>query len=207
MGRALSRAPSTSSIYAPPPPPVSAPVTQAPAPVSGRTPGRRGEKRARPDRDDKDDERRRKAGKIVRPQGAGQADRTKGREAPDGKDEDIFGARGSTIVSIDTDKAVPGQDAKARRTKIPQQVSDNKAVSDSVPVCDSLADGVDNQEADAGDAGRTGLSSLARPVQRSLRNDHQRLLLCFREPFPSSILQDRPRRLTPAGPPRRLPVG
>lgn len=103
--------------------------------MSGRTPGRRGEKRARTDQGDKDDERRRKAGKIVKPSlgisaklvGAG-VDRV---EVQAENDEDIFGKRGSVpiVPSEKKDRVDSAIESKTKRPKIPQQVSDNKAVS------------------------------------------------------------------------------
>lgn len=94
--------------------------------MSGRTPGRRGEKRQRPDQYDKDEERRRKAGKIVRPQAPAQVDQTEAGEEGSANDEDIFGTKGSTSIALSNKDQ---SEAKSRRPKIPQQVSDNKAVS------------------------------------------------------------------------------
>ncbi|WWD18103.1 hypothetical protein CI109_102551 [Kwoniella shandongensis] len=123
--RSLSRTSSlSSSIYHPPPQAsssvasvasaqtsVSAP-TAAPAPVSGRTPGRRGEKRPRkydPDIDGREDNtRKRKAGRIVFDRTASATSASVGFEegaAPAGmtanaerEEEDIFGRR--TTASI-----------------------------------------------------------------------------------------------------------
>lgn len=106
--------------------------------ISGRTPGRRGEKRKRPQAEA--DEKKRKSGKIVLDKdiSRGPAD-----EEGDG-DEDIFGKRpsvkGSTSfeqpIKSDGEGAREGEDrgeeppsTAKKRPKIPQQILDNKAVS------------------------------------------------------------------------------
>lgn len=128
-GKSLSRAPSVSSIYAPPPPAQTIPTNQAT--TSGRTPGRRGEKRPRQSTDrGEEDDRKRKAGRIVIPTHT-TVTSTKDKEEND-KDEDIFGKRGSSIrpFSMNGDKDRSGlEEGKNKRTKIPQQVLDNKGVS------------------------------------------------------------------------------
>ncbi|RXK42587.1 hypothetical protein M231_00141 [Tremella mesenterica] len=130
----FSRAPSVSSIYAPPPPPPPLP----PAPIPGRTPGRRGEKRLRPFDPDEDD-RKRKQGRIiphliplissssslktlVSPpvneslQVLGDDSKVKVEE------EDIFGKR--PVVRPGEEE--PSSAGKNKR-RVPQQVLDNKA--------------------------------------------------------------------------------
>ncbi|ORY28630.1 hypothetical protein BCR39DRAFT_200190 [Naematelia encephala] len=141
--RPLSRAPSVNSIYHPPQQAPKAPLTTTNddssnlpvAPVTGRTPGRRGEKRPRKHGDD-DDERKRKAGRIVISQPAGSAapeqlsdEQAISAEVPD--DDDIFGMRSNSIAQIrltkseDTPNEPPSTGRK--RPRVPTQVLDNKA--------------------------------------------------------------------------------
>jgi len=154
--RPLLRTTSSVSIYAPPvlQHSVSAPVPlvrnhssrsesrddQAhSATISGRTPGRRGEKRKRPQAEE--DEKKRKSGKIV-------LDKDNSRRSIQNEgdgDEDIFGKRPSMRGSISfelpnksdgVDGSKEGEEggeeapsAAKKRPKIPQQILDNKAVS------------------------------------------------------------------------------
>lgn len=164
--RPLSRANSAASIYAPPQVqqqqlpriPLVNPVARSQsstsllpskqlpsAPLAGRTPGRRGEKRRRTQTEE-DDERKRRSGKIVPVK--------EEEDKPDlsalEQDEDIFGKRPATIkkISFDTittasaktgdtieesgDTALEGGDLQStskKRARPPQQVLDNKAVS------------------------------------------------------------------------------
>ncbi|KAL7423736.1 hypothetical protein Q5752_001318 [Cryptotrichosporon argae] len=147
FSRSFSRNPSASSIYAPPAPaPAPAPpvalAARPPAPVSGRTPGRRGEKRPRKVGEGERDERRR--GRVVLERrntgssvGAGSdAAATDSAEpvarvghaqakarAKDGAgNEDIFGKRPLPP------EQEPASGARAKRARVPQQVLDNKAV-------------------------------------------------------------------------------
>lgn len=166
--RPLSRANSAASIYAPPqiqqvsrkshndtiPRSQSTtsllPSKQLPsAPLSGRTPGRRGEKRRRTQTEtEEDDERKRRSGKIVVEK---QEDKP---NLPSLEDEDIFGKRPVTIKKISFDTATANTSAQAgdtaegstdshlgggdpqstskKRARPPQQVLDNKAVSPSI---------------------------------------------------------------------------
>lgn len=135
--RSLSRAPSTSSIYAPPPLPPQPPPS-AHLSTAGRTPGRRGEKRARTEQGDKEDERRRKAGRIIKPNlpfrqegSETEIDEATGVQAT-GQDKDIFGKRGSSVAPSDKGEAeLLGESGTASNSKrkVPsQQVLDNKAV-------------------------------------------------------------------------------
>lgn len=135
----FSRATSVSSIYAPPPIATLPP----PAPVSGRTPGRRGEKRPKPpDSALEDENRKRKQGRIVpvalpRQTSVQPESQTQG-EPPDRQsslvrvkieEEDIFGKRPSVplIKPADETKAQePPSTGRAKR-RVPQQVLDNKA--------------------------------------------------------------------------------
>ena len=110
-----------------------------PSAAAGKTPGRRGEKRPRIEERDKEDERRRKAGRIVRPNPTSRTDPPNNDDSEDGgrdnqsvdKEDDIFGKRGSSIAPSDKneDNGESSTAAKGKR-KIPsQQVLDNKAVS------------------------------------------------------------------------------
>jgi hypothetical protein len=154
--RPLLRTTSSASIYAPPvlQHSISAPVPlvrthssrsesrsdQLPsATIPGRTPGRRGEKRKRPQAEE--DEKKRKSGKIVLDT---DTSRRSVEDEGDG-DEDIFGKRPSMKGSISFELPnksdgvegggegeeggeEPSATAK-KRPKIPQQILDNKAVS------------------------------------------------------------------------------
>lgn len=140
--RSFQRATSVNSIYAPPPVPV-APSVQAQATkgaleqASGKTPGRRGEKRKRDV--GKEDDRMRRAGKIVPPRlqelslplqsAEGQGATDVGEDNDDqlpllGTDaeEDIFGMK-SQVNGTNGDQA-----SGRKRQKVPQQILDNKAV-------------------------------------------------------------------------------
>jgi hypothetical protein len=109
------------------------------ATISGRTPGRRGEKRKRPQAEE--DEKKRKSGKIVLDK-----DNSRRLEVDEGDgDEDIFGKRPSIKGSISFELPSKsdgldggkegeegGEEAPStakKRSKIPQQILDNKAVS------------------------------------------------------------------------------
>lgn len=123
------------------------------APVSGRSPGRRGEKRPRSEGERFDDvEKRRKAGKIAIPRpdqdemvkqpGFPVDDESAQTRppllVPPAPDEDIFGTR-----PVDATLDVEGQDrssyaqvggeppstGRLRRVRVPHQVLQNKAVS------------------------------------------------------------------------------
>lgn len=167
--RPLSRTTSSASIYAPPvlQHSVSAPIpvvrthslgeastsTQLPpAPISGRTPGRRGEKRKRPQAEE--DEKRRKSGKVVVDREGSQTSKRDAEGDGDG-DEDIFGRRPSAKAAsfelqlIDKselgepgdgeDKGEELPSTAKKRPRVPQQILDNKAVSDSMyRLCPSL---------------------------------------------------------------------
>lgn len=176
FARTLSRSSST-SIYAPPPSasgivPLPRP---GPAPVSGRTPGRRGEKRGR--QNGNDEQRKRRIGKITDvpekispfdvPEQSKKDEEQRDRnmiphersycaaspsqmsvaasEGFPGEEEDIFGLRAASMNSIPSaggrssiasDKVAGGEDnseeiadvGKAKRTRVPQQILDNKAV-------------------------------------------------------------------------------
>lgn len=109
------------------------------ATISGRTPGRRGEKRKRPQAEE--DEKKRKSGKIVLDKDTSR----RSLEAEGDGDEDIFGKRPSVKSSIGfelanksngPDGGQEGEDGgeeplstAKKRPKIPQQILDNKAVS------------------------------------------------------------------------------
>ncbi|OWZ70758.1 hypothetical protein AYX14_03814 [Cryptococcus neoformans] len=175
FARTLSRSSST-SIYAPPPSasgivPLPRP---GPAPVSGRTPGRRGEKRGR--QNGNDEQRKRRIGKITDvpekispfdvPEQSKKDEEQRDRnmiphersycaaslsqmsvaasEGFPGEEEDIFGLRAASMNSIPSaggrssiasDKVAGGEDnseeiadvGKAKRTRVPQQILDNKA--------------------------------------------------------------------------------
>jgi hypothetical protein len=113
------------------------------APVTGRTPGRRGEKRKRPS--EEEDEKKRKNGKIVldKERSISLSRMNSGMS----EEEDIFGTRppfksgpssdfipGSRLgVKPDGDEEIPS--ATKKRSKIPQKILDNKAVSFS---CNSM---------------------------------------------------------------------
>lgn len=119
-----------------------------PAPVSGRTPGRRGEKRRRPE-DEGDDQKKRKNGKVV-------LDREPPRalEGDAGGEEDIFGKHTAVKSGIKFELPLPSKAGERgdggdqeqgrlgeeppstakKRPRVPQQVLDNKAVSHSSPV-------------------------------------------------------------------------
>jgi hypothetical protein len=154
--RPLLRTTSSASIYAPPvlQHSISAPVPLVrthssrsetrddqphSATISGRTPGRRGEKRKRPQAEE--DEKKRKSGKIV-------LDKDNSRRSVEDEgdgDEDIFGKRPAMKGSISfelpskSDGVEGGKEGETggeealstakKRSKIPQQILDNKAVS------------------------------------------------------------------------------
>jgi hypothetical protein len=146
-----------------------------PAPISGRTPGRRGEKRKRPDgegegshaADQKDlDERRRRSGKIVPSRSlissnhSGHDTNHEASRLADIEQEDIFGSRPDRVSAVadehvklgrhsserlsanpdDAQQDMRTSDAagdemqgtsggRTKRSRIPQQILDNKAVS------------------------------------------------------------------------------
>ncbi|KAL1410918.1 hypothetical protein Q8F55_001861 [Vanrija albida] len=118
----LSRS-SSAAVYAPPPVPAAVP--------DGRTPGRRGEKRPRKDEGDADD-RRRRAGRVVKP------------ERDKDADEDIFGRRSASVApraasvapppshapagAPDTEVEAAAAPARTPRARVPQQTLDNKAM-------------------------------------------------------------------------------
>lgn len=138
----FTRAPSVQSIYQHPQ--VSVPLPP-PAPISGRTPGRRGEKRPRLVHEH-GEEKRRKSGRIVlvrevetveEAQESQHAttsvkEEVKARPPAAPPDEDIFGKHLAGIIPTDmTDPPNGEEDAdslsKSRRPKVPQQILDNKA--------------------------------------------------------------------------------
>jgi hypothetical protein len=107
--------------------------------IPGRTPGRRGEKRKRPQAEE--DEKKRKSGKIVLDKDNSRRSLEDDRDG----DEDIFGKRPSMRGSISfelpnkSDGPTGGKEGEEggdeppstarKRSKIPQQILDNKAVS------------------------------------------------------------------------------
>lgn len=111
-----------------------------PAPISGRTPGRRGEKRRRP-QDEEEDQKKRKNGKVV-------LDRERSRTAEGDGEEDIFGKHTAVKSGIKFELPPPSkagaegegdEQSQARsgeeppstakkRPRVPQQILDNKAV-------------------------------------------------------------------------------
>jgi len=107
--------------------------------IPGRTPGRRGEKRKRPQAEE--DEKKRKSGKIVLDKDTSQ----RSLEDEGDGDQDIFGKRPSMKGSISfelpnkSDGVDGGKEGEEggeeppstakKRPKIPQQILDNKAVS------------------------------------------------------------------------------
>ena len=116
--------------------------------MSGRTPGRRGEKRRRPEDAKEEDERRRKAGRII-------SDRIHldlvdegllrdGSDVPDNRpvsappippDEDIFGKPGPSSLVDSPDQATDTASAnRAKRVRVPQVVLENKAVRSDDPL-------------------------------------------------------------------------
>jgi hypothetical protein len=128
--RSFQRAISVSSIYAPPAPAHPAAtvtaIRQNGDGGSGKTPGRRGEKRKRDA--GKEEDRMRRAGKIVPPRLA-QVDQdadVAGSEVLPGEnlvdDEDIFGRPANGANGADEGNV-------RKRGKVPQQILDNKAVS------------------------------------------------------------------------------
>ena len=160
--RPLLRTTSSASIYAPPvlQHSVSAPVPlvrnhsqsrvesradqQPSSTISGRTPGRRGEKRKRPQAEE--DEKKRKSGKIVLDKATSQS---RVLDTDIEGDEDIFGKRPSVKSSISfelptksdgAERVTEGEDrgddlpsTAKKRPRVPQQILDNKAVSPSLP--------------------------------------------------------------------------
>lgn len=120
----LARA--TSSVYAPPPAALAASTSTSSAVPDGRTPGRRGEKRPRKDAaTGNEDDKRRRAGRIVKP-------------VPDkDADEDIFGRRSASLAPTRAASVAPSasvaleSDADPPRPaqrRMPQQTLDNKAM-------------------------------------------------------------------------------
>lgn len=113
-----------------------------PAPISGRTPGRRGEKRKRPQSEE--DEKRRKSGKVVVDREGSQSSK-RDAEGDGDEDEDIFGKRPSAKAAIfelqtidqsklgetgdGEDKGEEQPSTAKKRPRVPQQILDNKAVS------------------------------------------------------------------------------
>jgi hypothetical protein len=100
---------------------------------SGRTPGRRGEKRTRTADDPKEDERKRRAGRIIAPTKSEPVLRSRKLEHDQPDDEDIFGKRGSSIGPMGkSDGAEPTSDPagnnRMKRVKVSQQVLNNKGV-------------------------------------------------------------------------------
>lgn len=143
--RSFQRAASVNSIYAPPPPVPPIPVPKASLESgSGRTPGRRGEKRKRDV--GKEEDRMRRAGKIVPSRlqqmdvvdGITDADDTAlfeplGDNINDNEEEDIFGTKAPMTNGVIT----ADEGSSRKRGKVPQQVLDNKAVSSThQSVCD-----------------------------------------------------------------------
>lgn len=129
--KSFQRSHSVSSIYAPPPPPVIAEVKPI-GPISGRTPGRRGEKRPRSSTDD--EERRRKSGKVVMVKEEPLEIKPKISEEEIETDigEDIFGTRPQRVEGgPSSDGTAVGETSTSakKRVRVPQQVLDNKAVS------------------------------------------------------------------------------
>ncbi|KAI9635002.1 uncharacterized protein MKK02DRAFT_43683 [Dioszegia hungarica] len=144
--RSFSRTSSVSSIYAPPVSVTVQPIAstsgagQANAPVSGRTPGRRGEKRPRAGTGAgaEENERKRKSGKVVMIKEepdlpvsremsrvpSVQAESSKMGAAAD-RDEDIFGTKPKVEGALDVQEASA---SSKKRARVPQQVLDNKAL-------------------------------------------------------------------------------
>lgn len=146
----MSRALSVPSIYAPPQVPLRGTSTDNIPHGSGRTPGRRGDKRPRLEEGDDLNRKKRKAGRIV-------PERLKIDDRPwsaisANEDEDIFGSRSASVVSR-APSAVPrsasvasrpeilepmeGSSSKVKRTRVPQMVLDNKAVGVITDVADT----------------------------------------------------------------------